>query len=41
MRKSERNRIKVDIVYDILLSAMGDDAKKTHMLYTANISGTR
>jgi len=36
--KTERHRSKVDIVYDILVSAMGGGAKKTHILYKANIS---
>jgi len=31
----------VDIVYDILISAMGGGAKKTHILYRANISSTQ
>lgn len=39
--KSERHRSKVDIVYDILISAMGAGAKKTHILYKANISSTQ
>jgi predicted transcriptional regulator len=39
--KSERHRSKVDIVYDILVSAMGAGAKKTHILYKANISSTQ
>lgn len=38
--KTERHRSKVDIVYDILVSAMGG-AKKTHILYKANISSTQ
>ena len=37
----ERHRSKVDIVYDILVSAMGGGAKKTHILYKANISSTQ
>lgn len=36
--RTERHRSKVDIVYDILVSAMGGGAKKTHILYKANIS---
>lgn len=39
--KTERHRSKVDIVYDILVSAMGAGAKKTHILYRANISSTQ
>jgi len=39
--KTERHRSKVDIVYDILASAMGGGAKKTHILYKANISSTQ
>ena len=39
--KPERHRSKVDIVYDILISAMGGGAKKTHILYRANISSTQ
>jgi predicted transcriptional regulator len=39
--KIERHRSKVDIVYDILVSAMGAGAKKTHILYKANISSTQ
>jgi predicted transcriptional regulator len=39
--KGERHRSKVDIVYDILVSAMGAGAKKTHILYKANISSTQ
>jgi predicted transcriptional regulator len=31
----------VDIVYDILASAQGAGAKKTHILYKANISSTQ
>ena len=38
--RSERHRSKVDIVYDILVSAIGAGAKKTHILYKANISST-
>ena len=38
---AERHRSKVDIVYDILASAMGGGAKKTHILYKANISSTQ
>lgn len=37
----ERHRSKVDIVYDILVSALGAGAKKTHILYKANISSTQ
>ena len=37
--RTEKHRSKVDIVYDILVSAMGG-AKKTHILYKANISST-
>lgn len=37
----ERHRSKVDIVYDILVSAQGAGAKKTHILYRANISSTQ
>jgi predicted transcriptional regulator len=40
-QKTERHRSKVDIVYDILVSAMGAGAKKTHILYKANISSTQ
>jgi predicted transcriptional regulator len=39
--KVERHRSKVDIVYDILVSATGGGAKKTHILYKANISSTQ
>ena len=39
--RNERHRSKVDIVYDILASAMGAGAKKTHILYRANISSTQ
>jgi predicted transcriptional regulator len=39
--KTERHRSKVDIVYDILVSATGGGAKKTHILYKANISSTQ
>jgi predicted transcriptional regulator len=39
--KIERHRSKVDIVYDILVSAMSGGAKKTHILYKANISSTQ
>jgi predicted transcriptional regulator len=39
--RTERHRSKVDIVYDILISAMGAGAKKTHILYKANISSTQ
>jgi predicted transcriptional regulator len=39
--RTERHRSKVDIVYDILVSAMGAGAKKTHILYRANISSTQ
>jgi predicted transcriptional regulator len=39
--RTERHRSKVDIVYDILASAMGGGAKKTHILYKANISSTQ
>jgi predicted transcriptional regulator len=39
--RTERHRSKVDIVYDILVSAMGSGAKKTHILYKANISSTQ
>lgn len=39
--QSERHRSKVDIVYDILVSASGAGAKKTHILYKANISSTQ
>lgn len=39
--KAERHRSKVDIVYDILVSAMSGGAKKTHILYRANISSTQ
>ena len=39
--KAERHRSKVDIVYDILVSATGGGAKKTHILYKANISSTQ
>ncbi len=38
--KTKRHRSKVDIVYDILVSAMGG-AKKTHILYKVNISSTQ
>lgn len=37
----ERHRSKVDIVYDILVSALGAGSKKTHILYKANISSTQ
>jgi predicted transcriptional regulator len=39
--RTERHRSKVDIVYDILISASGAGAKKTHILYKANISSTQ
>ena len=39
--RTERHRSKVDIVYDILVSATGAGAKKTHILYKANISSTQ
>ena len=39
--RNERHRSKVDIVYDILVSAQGAGAKKTHILYKANISSTQ
>ena len=39
--RTERHRSKVDIVYDILVSATGSGAKKTHILYKANISSTQ
>src|ERR1051326_3808629 len=39
--KAEKHRSKVDIVYDILISALGAGAKKTHILYKANISSTQ
>ena len=39
--RTERHRSKVDIVYDILVSANGAGAKKTHILYKANISSTQ
>jgi predicted transcriptional regulator len=39
--KTERHRSKVDIVFDILVSATGGGAKKTHILYKANISSTQ
>ncbi|MEO9321317.1 MAG: winged helix-turn-helix domain-containing protein [Nitrososphaera sp.] len=39
--KGERHRSKVDIVYDILVSAVGAGTKKTHILYKANISSTQ
>ena len=39
--RAERHRSKVDIVYDILVSATGAGAKKTHILYKANISSTQ
>lgn len=39
--RTERHRSKVDIVYDILVSAAGSGAKKTHILYKANISSTQ
>jgi predicted transcriptional regulator len=39
--RTERHRSKVDIVYDILVSAAGAGAKKTHILYKANISSTQ
>ncbi len=38
--KAERHRSKVDIVYDILASAMGGGAKKTHIRYKATLSST-
>ena len=40
-QRTERHRSKVDIVYDILVSATGAGAKKTHILYKANISSTQ
>jgi predicted transcriptional regulator len=39
--KTERHRSKVDIVYDIRVSATGAGAKKTYILYKANISSTQ
>lgn len=39
--RTERHRSKVDIVYDILISATVAGAKKTHILYKANISSTQ
>ena len=39
--RTERHRSKVDIVYDILVSATGSGAKKTHILYRANISSSQ
>jgi predicted transcriptional regulator len=39
--RMERHRSKVDIVYDILVSATAGGAKKTHILYKANISSTQ
>ncbi len=39
--RTERHRSKVDIVYDILVSASGAGSKKTHILYKANISSTQ
>ena len=39
--RGEKHRSKVDIVYDILISALGAGAKKTHILYKANISSTQ
>lgn len=39
--RTERHRSKVDIVYDILVSATGAGSKKTHILYKANISSTQ
>ncbi len=39
--KAERHRSKVEIVYDILVSAMGGGAKKTHILHKANTSSTQ
>ena len=39
--RTEKHRSKVNIVYDILVSAMGGGAKKTHILYKANISSTQ
>jgi len=39
--RTERRGSEVDIVCDILVSAMCAGAKKTHTLYKANISSTR
>lgn len=33
-----RNRSKVDIIYDILASAVDGGVKKTHIMYKANLS---
>jgi predicted transcriptional regulator len=33
-----RNRSKVDIIYDILTSAIDGGVKKTHIMYKANLS---
>lgn len=39
MNKSElKNRSKVDIIYDILASAVDGGVKKTHIMYRANLS---
>ena len=39
--RTKRRESKVDIVCDILMSAMCVGAKKTHILYKANISSTQ
>lgn len=38
---ADRHRSRVDIAYDILVSARGGGSKKTHILYKANISSTQ
>jgi predicted transcriptional regulator len=39
MNKLElKNRSKVDIIYDILASAVDGGVKKTHIMYKANLS---
>jgi predicted transcriptional regulator len=39
MSKTElKNRSKVDIIYDILASAVDGEVKKTHIMYKANLS---
>jgi predicted transcriptional regulator len=39
--RTKRRESKVDIVYDIVVSAMCAGAKKTQILYKANISSTQ
>lgn len=39
MNRTElKNRSKVDIIYDILASAVDGGVKKTHIMYKANLS---